>query len=345
MYRNFENAPNANPNLETVTAAYQDVLAFNAEHTDVSKAVIDIINATYDSATSVVDPKSFEQSLEQATSESDMHRDITQLISTNILENIGITLDKGTRLKSSIDTPVGSHKLVPLVVDADLFKQFLSDQSQSEMQEDAKNYALIVDVIKSLHRQTTEGFSTASEFIDPLLREQLNIGGELALRAFDTIRDELELLGLASPKIYEDILLKGSPAFNGKEYQEYMKAKTYIASYKDLDAYYEYWTQDLLEQYIRTGSPERLQQEKLMYLDGETMNAKLVKLTEYILKLTRSESDTIQSYGRRSAAHLQQGIQATILTMKTNPHEWYATVQNRTLLQSIEIDIESTLEQ
>ena len=344
MSRNFENLPHESPNLATVTAAYQEILTFNEEHTGVSKAILDIINATYDSESHTSDKKTFEQSLEQANSESDMHRDITLLINTNVLANIGIILGKGSVLKSSIGTSVGSYRLVPEVSDVNLLKQFLGQQSKDEIQEDTRHYAVITDVIKSLHKQASEGYSTASEHIDPLLREQLNMSGELALRNFDAIRDDLESLGLDSPKTYEDILARGLPGVAGKEYQEYMKAKTHITSYIDLEAFYEYWTQNLLEQYIRTGSPEKLRQEKLMYLDGEQMNTKLVKLTEYILKLARSDSETIYTYGLSSAVNLKHGIKLTIDSMKTSPNEWYATEQNRTLLQSIEIDIESTLE-
>ena len=344
MENNFENLPDQNQQLALITEAYQDILDFNKEHTGVSSAILDIINATYNSSTLELNTQAFESSLDQSTMESDMQRDITHIINSQIFADIGVALDQGPQLKSSTGRPIGAHRIVPSMVDSELFNTFLSRQSYAEMQKDPKNYALIVDLIQSLHTQVTKGFDTASSLISPLHREQLNAGGELALRIFDSIRDEMERLGLNAPDAYKDALQKEKPTVNNEEYQEYIQAQRHNTAYSQLEAYYDFWTKDLLEQYIRIGSADSLRKEKSMYLDGDMTNTKLLKLTEYILGLAQSKDETKRLYGIESARQLQVGIEKTLDAIQSTTEKWDSTPHNTILLQSIYLDISTILE-
>jgi len=344
MDAKHEYLPERIPSLEEVTTAYQEVLQYNNKHTGISTGILNLLIATIESEETFEESAiTFEESLEQTNNEDAMHKELTHIIHANTLQCIGVSLQNGTQFKSSTGSPVGAHKLNPRIDDAESFRHFLSLQSEDSIQAEIKHLDLVADLLKGLKNQVSNGFAPFPATTDRAIVEPLMLGGEIALKAFDHINDELKEIGLDKPTIFEEILKTERPSFNNDHYQDYVKAEQYKETYNELENFVHYWGQDLLRQYIRVGPEEKLKQEKSVYLDGEHMNNRLTKLTSYILNMAIDEKENVRKYGIESANNLLQGIQKTIDRMNVEPDVWFACPHNRILLKSIELDIVSTI--
>ena len=340
-----ESLPEKIPSLDDVTTAYQEVLQYNKKHTGISTGILNLLKATIESEEAFEESAStFEASLEQANTEDAMHKELTHIMHANTLHCIGVSLQNGSQLKSSTGTPVGAQELTPRIDDAESFRQFLSLQSKEIVQSDAKHLDLVVDLLKDLENQVSHGFAPFPATTNSAIVEPLMLSGEIALKTFDYIHDEILRLELDKPEIFEEILKQDRPVYVDDNYRAYIRAEQYMGSYKELENYVHYWGKDLLKQYIRVGSEKKLQHEKYVYLDGEQMNSRLIRLTEYILTMAKDEKEHIQQYGIKSAKDLLVGVQKTLHRMSTEPDVWFSSAANNILLRSIELDILSTLE-
>jgi hypothetical protein len=340
-----ESLPEKIPSLDDVTTAYQEVLQYNKKHTGISTGILNLLKATIESEEAFEESATtFEASLEQANTEDAMHKELTHIMHANTLRCIGVSLQNGSQLRSSTGSPVGAQKLTPRIDDAESFRHFLSLQSKDIIQSDIKYLDLVVDLLKDLENQVSHGFAPFPATTDSAIVEPLMLSGEMALKTFDYINDELLGLELDKPEIFKEILKQDRPVYINDHYQTYLRAEQYRESYEELENFVHYWGQDLLQQYIRVGHEEKLKQEKYVYLDGEQMNNRLIKLTAYILDMAKNEKENVRKYGIESANNLLQGVQKTINRMIIEPDVWYASPYNKILLQSIELDIVTTVE-
>jgi hypothetical protein len=340
-----ESQPEKIPCLDDVTTAYQEVLQYNKKHTGISTGILNLLKATIESEEAFEESATtFEASLEQANTEDTMYKELTHIMQANTLQCIGVSLQNGSQLKSSTGTPVGAQKLTPCIDDAESFRYFLSLQSKEIIQSDTKHLDLVVDLLKDLENQISHGFAPFPTTTDSAIVEPLMLSGEIALKTFDYINDEIKRLDLDKPEIFDEILQQDRPVYVNSHYQTYVKAEQHQQSYEELENFVHYWGKDLLKQYIRVGSEKKLQYEKYVYLDGEQMNTRLVRLTDFILAMAKDEKEYIKNYGLKSAKDLLIGIQKTLHRMSIEPDVWFASPENTVLLRSIEIDILSTLE-
>ena len=344
MYSSHELEPEKIPSLQEVTNSYQEVLLYNKQHTGISKGIINLLKATVESEESIETSSSvFRESLEKANNEDSMYKELTQIVHENALKSVGVSLQPGSPMKSSTGMEVGAPKLMPTIDDVQIFSLFLEQQSKEVFQEDEKHLDLIIDLIEDLRTRVINGFAPYPADPANVVVEPFRSNGELALKTFDYIENDLTRLGLDDGSIFQNLSLEDAPTTNNEEYRRHVKAKRYKENYKELGQYIHYWGQDILVQYVRVGSLEKLEQEQLMYLDGEQMNNKLIKLTAYILDMVQSDKESEKDYGKKSASHLLVGIQKTAAKFQNEPDQWFVTSKNKTLLRSLEIDILTTL--
>ena len=345
MNSSYESLPNKTPSLQAITDSYQEVINFNNKHTGMSIGIMNILRATLEYEESVETSTSvFEEALEKANSEDSMHKELTQIVNEDILRSIGVSLQHGSQLKSSTGASISAPKLIPTIADIDMFQGFLSKQSKTEIQSDDKNFDLIIDLVKDIKKRVVEGATPFPESIDQYMVQACRYSGELALKHYDYIHDDLKTLGLDKPDYFIELLQKEAPAYLGEEYSMYTKAKQHIETSHELEEYLEYWGRDLLIQYVRTGSPEQLQKDKIMYLDGEHMNIRLNKQTDYIIDLCNSQNDNEKDYGVTSAKNILQGINTTITLMENNQDEWYVSEENEIFLKFLRTAISLNIE-
>ena len=340
-----ESSPEKIPSLQDITDSYQEIINFNNKHTGMSIGIMNILRATLEIEESVETSTSvFEEALEKANSEDSMHKELTQIVHEDILRSIGVSLQHGSQLKSSTGTSISAPKLIPTIADIEMFQGFLSKQSKTEIQSDDKNLDLIIDLVKDIKKRVIEGATPFPESTDLYMVQACRYSGELALKHYDYIYDDLKRLGLDEPDYFIELLQKGAPAYLGEEYSEYIKAKQHIETSHELEEYLEYWGRDLLIQYVRTGSPEQLQKDKIMYLDGEHMNIRLNKQTDYIIDLCNSQNDNEKDYGVTSAKNILHGINSTIALMENNQDEWYVNEENEIFLKFLRTAISLNIE-
>ena len=345
MTSSSESSPEKIPSIQDITDSYQEVINFNNKHTGMSICIMNILKATFEYEESVETSTSvFEEALEKANSEDSMHKELTQIVHEDILRSIGVSLQHGSQLKSSTGASISAPKLIPTIADIDMFQGFLSKQSKTEIQTDDKNLDLIIDLVKDIKKRVIEGATPFPESTDLYMVQACRYSGELALKHYDYVYDDLKRLGLDEPDYFIELLQGEAPAYLGEEYSEYIKAKQHIETSHDLEEYLEYWGRDLLIQYIRTGTPEQLQKDKIMYLDGEHMNVRLNKQTDYIIDLCNSQNDNEKDYGVASAKNLLQGINSTITLMKDNQDEWYVNEENEIFLKFLSTAISLNIE-
>lgn len=345
MNPNQEYLPEKIPSLQEVTTVYQDVLRYNLEHTRKSTNILHVLDAVIEPGQTFEESaNSLKSSLANANIEDGAHGEQAYSIHTNTLQHIGVSLQNSSQLKSSTKLQVGVHKLIPRIDDVESFGHFLSTQTKAIVQSDIKHLDLFTDLLKGFRDQITHGFAPFPANADTTMVEQLMLGGEMALKTFDYINDDLKRLGLDKPVLFTEILENEKPSNHNDQYQKYIKAKQYKSSYEELEHFIKYWGEDLLKQYIRVGTQEKLAEAKYIYPDGEQMNKKLIKLTAYILEMTSAEKESIKQYGIESAKNLLSGVQKTIERMSKEPDAWFTTQENDVLLKSIELDILSTIE-
>jgi hypothetical protein len=345
MNSSYESLPNKTPSLQAITDSYQEVINFNNKHTGMSIGIMNILRATLEYEESVETSTSvFEEALEKANSEDSMHKELTQIVNEDILRSIGVSLQHGSQLKSSTGASISAPKLITTIADIDIFQGFLSKQSKTEIQSDDKNFDLIIDLVKDIKKRVLEGATPFPESTDHYMVQECRSSGELALKHYDYIHDDLKTLGLDKPDYFIELLQKEAPAYLGEEYSTYTKAKQHIETSHELEEYLEYWGRDLLIQYVRTGSPEQLQKDKIMYLDGEHMNIRLNKQTDYIIDLCNSQNDNEKDYGVTSAKNILHGINTTITLMENNQDEWYVNEENEIFLKFLRTAINLNIE-
>jgi hypothetical protein len=339
MTEDGEAPQNHVPSLDTVNAAYNEVLDYNNRHTGwgvgIGKMMKSMIQAQIENPEGSEDEVSASAAKkeEEATTEGDMHGELQKIIHEDTFMRIGIKLSPlGSYLGDTEGQRKGSAELLPIVENVELYTEFLSSLDPQEVQKDEKSIALFSDTISTLRQIVAVCYGEKPEVISNEEHKALMQYGEDALRTFLKIDDVYKKIGLDNPELFKSYLEAEQSGYSDEAWKRRDQAEKYLNNYKGLENYVNYWGRGVLPEYIATGSMESLAEDKRPYLDG--MHDKLVKKVDDIVDLTKSERT--RGFGVEAAQAMLTGLRETVKQMDEQPEEWFTNDENRNLFNSLE---------
>ena len=355
--RNPEVSHNNLPAAGDISAAYQEVLAYNQKHASVGAVLIQSIAVLAAQEREVLGREGMipekepavndreqdaSRKIDSLNAEGEMFGELQLLIHRELFEHIGLQLvfQPDRHSFSAIARYSGKHqqsenlelsaaqKVVPTVYSSELLADFLQDLSSETANHDADLLDLLTDVLGNLRWAATIGHSVSLPDVNA---EQARLIAEFSddhLRHFVTIDPVLQALDLRRPAFYRDQLaFKGRPGSLGKHRH---RAIEYLRNYSELEDYVIYRGRGLLKERLLVGSTEDLRNSRNFQVYFDNLSHRLVEKVDLIVDL-KTNGHTRQ-YGRESAEAIIFGMRKVLGEMHAEPDAWYATESNRRLL-------------
>lgn len=314
---------NITPSLEEITAAYGEIVKHNERYTGVGVAFDSTVNNLIVDAI-LQDEDQLELGLprnnEQLPSvdRGDRDAEIQDLLHRNTFFRIGVKiLPVGDETMYDFNgSKAASTELEPVVVNSQLYLDFLRQQTKEGVNRDEANFGLMVSVIRTL-RKIIETFY--AEGTPKLLDTELSMqSGEDALRTFVAIDSQYQRLGLDMPEIYSKYLDALDSGYLDEALKKKRLALDYQKAYQELHSYVHYWGENVLAEYIKIGSPSELSRPKDWLGYGGT--DLFEEQVDYIAGLIGPQRTT--EFGLSSAKAMISGIEETLKMMSDKPDYW-----------------------
>lgn len=263
------------PAFEEVAQAYGSFEEHNRRHSGFGtlfdpllEAAIEKLDVIGEDTTAVLAEEIYahvKKRLEEAVVEGDMHAEIQDMVHGDVLMRIGVKfLPIGGHISSEEGRRLSSDRLLPLIVNTELFSEFLSIVSKEEAQtEDGSK--LLVDAAVNLdwvittclskdagQDITDEEHQIRSETGRAALRTWLAVESDYKRLGFDAEALRAELAGI-SPELrdYLDRREGGFvPSEINKEYKMHQDTHRKLRIFGPLEQYATYWGENLLPEFI-----------------------------------------------------------------------------------------------
>lgn len=237
---------NITPSLEEITTAYSEVVEHNERYTGVSAAFRNIINGLVTDAVLVDDEEPEVNTIEindepPVVVEGDMDAELKEMFHGDTFARIGIKLFPvgDETIRSFNGKRAASTELEPVIMNTQLYLDFLRQQTRESVNRQDDNFKLMADVLKTLLKVI--GISYTEGAKDQPGSELLIQNGDDALRTFIAIDEQYQRLGLDKPSLYVEYLQAPQSGFLDESWRNKHKAEEYQETYKELQAYVHYW--------------------------------------------------------------------------------------------------------
>lgn len=334
------------PSLDTVAAAYSEVLDHNHKHTGIGIGFGNLLSALLEVESANPDASADEiyaavnERVNQVATEGDMAGDLQGILHEDTFMRVGIKLAPlGGQMTNTLGERASSTELLPMVDNTELFTDFLAQQKPEDLQENMAALDLTTDIVTTLQETVATYYGKMPEDMLEEQKQALRQYGEDALRTFLRVDQAYQKLGLDNPAVYQHYIAEGTTGYLDDQYQRYQKATGYQAAYKTLEDYVIYWGRGVLPERLETGSMEELAEDKLPYFDG--MHDKLTAKVGDIVVLTLAEPT--HDFGVEAAQAMLSGIKKTMDEMDNQPEEWFVSDKNRQLLKDLEIKLQMAI--
>jgi hypothetical protein len=272
------NEANYLPNPEDVNAAYQEVQDHNRKRTGLGAGMVNIFKAVLEAEDADPDASAEDiyaavyENLENAATEGDMNGELVEMFHDDTFTRIGMKLAPlGSYLQASDGNRVTSTGLEPVIVNTELFTDYLTALQPEDVQ-DGK-MPILGAAVSRLR-------ATVNVCFNPTARKELPEDtqaiatqiGEDALRTFVAIDPEYRRLGLDATGLRarhsqkpegEDYLWLSKDASPEQKAQKaahdtYDQARRDAGIYETMEAYVTYWGKDLLPEFIEADNGQYL---------------------------------------------------------------------------------------
>jgi hypothetical protein len=345
--------PEIMPTLEVVVQAYQDVLEHNRRHTGIGATMAGIVKRAvhggevFDTRTGEIIERPAEDTpslhdTDEAVFEGDASAEIKDFLHRDTFTRIGLTVGPfGPHGKNIEGERTTSEKLVPLISNTELFKEFLGGLQKEEL--DKEKEKILLDTI-------TFSSDVVRRSVKADADDQVKAFGEDVLRTFVMLQPEYDRLGLDAESVRQrheksaelnEILLGESVPLSSlseklrKEHDEFAahhyEAERAIGAYKSLDKYATYWGRDLLGEYVVAEKGQYLEKPSDQRYGPaiwccDTSDEHLMRNWEVALNFARDmqSSDRTRQFADEVLAGLNESVN-TQLDWLSHEHEGYGT--------------------
>lgn len=251
------------PPLDQVLDAYGSVLEHNSKLTGMGGLMAKI-------AIGLSKDESVQSSILDFSQDAKTSQELQEIVYGDLFTRIGITLvPVGQAITNSIGQETTGKKLVPMIDNLTLFKEFV--QSVESLDISSSTEKFFADIIDSLIFQSKFVLVAATKS-DERLQQIFAETGEDALRRFADLEPEFERLGLDDASLQARLLscskelnehlenldgARPSPEVK-QELEERRNIKRRLAQYKSMKNRVDYWGRNVLTEYIIAEQSELL---------------------------------------------------------------------------------------